>query len=143
MADLLNDPTTGFVQLEDAYISPIDRPAEIVGTYTASSLTKDNLTLVLVPHRDDALGRSQSYGSYQGTYLHKAFLTVPSLEVVGYLRLAARVDLRRLLSAEMGYFISVLDCRIRASVRYDVTFTGGAVLVNKQHIGAFCLSEEE
>jgi hypothetical protein len=143
IADILNDPTTSFIQLEDAYISPIDRPGDIIATYAASGLAKDNLTLVLVPTRDDALFSKATYGSYYGTYLHKVFVTVPSFEVVGYLRLSTRVDLRRLLSLETEAFISVLDSRVRASIRPDITFTGGGVLVNKRHIGAFCLEEEE
>lgn len=143
LADMLNDRTTGFIQLEDAYVSPIDRPGDIIAAYAASSLTKANLTLVLVARQDDALARKATYGSYQGAYLHKVFLTVPSFEVVGYLRLSARVDLRRLLAIDTEEFIAILDGRVRASIRPDIVFTGGGVLVNKHHIGAFCLEKEE
>ena len=143
LADMLNDRTTSFVQLEDCYVSPIDKPGEIIASHAASGLTKANLTLVLVPTRDDALARKQTYGSYLGTYLRKVFLTVPSFEIVGYLRLAGRVDLRRLLSTDAGEFIPILDGRVRASIRPDISFTSGGVLVNNRHIGAFCLEEEE
>jgi len=143
LADLLNDRTTGFLELEDAYISSINRPGDIIATYTASGLAKVNLTIALVPQRDDALSRKQTYGSYYGTYLHKVFLTVPSFEIMGYLRLSAKVDIRRLLSADTEGFILILDSRIRASIRPDVVFTGGGALVNKSHVGVFCLEEEE
>ncbi|MBN1956055.1 MAG: hypothetical protein JW900_13525 [Anaerolineae bacterium] len=143
LPDILNDPMTGFLQLEDAYISPIIQPGEITATYAASSIAKDNLTLALVATRDEALSRDQSYGSYAGSYLRKVFLTVPSLEVVGYLRLSARVDMRRLLTSDTEKFIPVLDGRVQASIRQEVVFTGGGVLVNKLHIGAFCLEEED
>jgi hypothetical protein len=143
LVDLLNDQTTSFVELEDAYVSPIDRPGDIVGTYAASNLAKVNLTIALVPLQDDVLSRKQAYGSYYGTYLHQVFLTVPSFEIAGYLRLSARVDMRRLLAMDAEGFISVLDGRVRASVRPDVVFTGGGVLVNKRQIGVFCLGEEE
>ncbi len=141
--DQLNDQTTGFIMLQDAYISPIDRPGDIVATYEASYLAKANLTLALVAQSDDALGRKQTYGSYYGTFLHRVFLTVPSIEVAGYLRLSTRVDLRRLLSLDTEDFIAILDARVCASFRPDVVFTGGGVLVNKSHIGAFCLTEEK
>jgi len=143
LIDRLNDQTTSFIELEDAYISSIDRPGDIVATYAASGMTKSNLTFVLVAQRDDALSRKQSYGSYYGTYLHKVFLTVPSFEIVGYLRLSAKVDLRRLLSADTEEFIPILDGRARGSIRPDIVFTGGGLLVNKRQIGAFCLEEEE
>ncbi len=141
--DILNDPTTGFVRLEDAYISPLDRPGEIIATYSATTLVKANLTFAIVPLQEDALSRKQTYGSYLGTFLQQVFLTVPSFEIVGYLRLSAKVDLRRVLTSETSQFIAVLDGRVRGSIRPDITFTGGGILVNKRHIGAFSISQEE
>lgn len=143
LADLLNDRTTGFLPLEDAYISPLDRPGEIVATYLASNLVKANLTLAIVPHQEDVLSRKQTYGSYLGTYLQQIFLTMPGVEVVGYLRLSSKLDLRRVLTSGTDDFIAVLDGRVRCSLCPDVTFTGGGILVNKRHIGAFCAIEEK
>jgi hypothetical protein len=139
--EMLNDRTTGFLQLEDAYISPIDRPGEILASYPASMLAKANLTLALVTRQEDALPRKQAYGSYMGAYLYNIFLTVPTFEVSGYLRLSARVDLRRLLVTDTEDFLVVLDGRVRGSVRPDIVFNAGGILVNKRHIGAFCVEE--
>jgi hypothetical protein len=141
--DQLNDQTTSFIELEDAYISPIDRPGDIIATHPASFLDKSNLTLVVVPHRDDALSSKHSYGSYFGTFLAKVFLIVPAFEIAGYLRLSTKMDLRRVLSTGTDDFIAVLDGRVRGSIRPDITFTGGGILVNKQHIGAFSVAREE
>ena len=143
LADILNDPTTGFVPLEDAYISPIDRPGDIVATYPSPNLVKANLTFAIVPHQEDALRRKQAYGSYLGTFLQQIFLTVPGFEIVGYLRLSSKMDLRRVLTSGTDEFIAVLDGRVRGSLRPDITFTGGGILVNKRHIGAFSVTEEE
>ncbi len=140
--DMLNDQTTSFIELEDAYVSPIDRPGDIIATHPASFLHKNNLTLIVVPHRDDALSRKHTYGSYFGTFLANVFLTVPSFEIVGYLRLSTKMDLRRVLTSGTDDFIAVLDGRVRASIRSDIIFTGGGILVNKQHIGAFCVTDE-
>ncbi len=141
--EMLSDPMTAFVQLEDAYVSPVDRPGEITASYSASNIVKANLTLVIVAQRDEVIPRKQSYGMYAGAHLQRVFLTLPALEVQGYLRLSARVDLRRILSLEAESFFAVLDGRANASIRPDVVFTGGGFLVNKQHVGAFCLSEED
>lgn len=139
--EMLNDRTTGFLQLEDTYISPIDRPGEILASYPASTLAKANLTLALVTQQEDALPRKQAYGSYMGAHLYNIFLTVPTFEISGYLRLSARVDLRRLLVTETEDFLVVLDGRMRGSVRPDIVFNAGGILVNKRHIGVFCVEE--
>lgn len=143
LADLLNDQTTSFIQLEDAYVSSIDRPGDIIGTYEASNLAKSNLTLAVVPQQDDALSKKHAYGSYYGAFLHKVFITVPAFEIAGYLRLSTKMDLRRVLTSGTDDFIAVLDGQVRASTQPDITFTGGGVLVNKQQIGAFCMAVEE
>jgi hypothetical protein len=140
--DLLNDQTTSFIELEDAYFSPIDRPGDIVATHPASFLSKSNLTLIVVPHRDDAISRKHTYGSYFGTFLARVFFVVPGFQVEGYLRLSTKMDLRRVLSTGTDDFIPVLDGRVRASIRSDVTFTGGGVLVNKRLIGGYSINRE-
>lgn len=143
LPDILNDQTTSFIELEDAYISTMDHPGDIIATYSASNLAKSNMTLIVVPKRDDALSRKYSYGSYYGTFMQKVFITVPAFQVTGYLRLSGKMDLRRVLTSGTDDFIVVIDGKVRASIRPDITFSGGGVLVNKRHIGAFCTVAEE
>lgn len=143
MADQLEDHTTSFLQLEDAYISNIEHPADIITSHAISILRKDNITAVVAARRDNGLQREHTYGSYLGAYLRKVFLTVPSFEVGGYLRLSGKLDLRTVLTIGTGKFVSILDGQMKSSVRPDITFTGGVILVNKDHIGVFCVEEEE
>lgn len=143
LSEMLNDRTTSFLIVDDAYVSSIDRPGEIIASYPYATLTKANLTLALAARQEDVLPRKQSYGSYYGAYLYKIFLTVPVFEVSGYLRLSARVDLRRILTLETEDFLLVVDGRVRSSVRPDIVFNAGGLLVNKRHIGAFCIEESE
>jgi len=88
------------------------------------------------------MAREHTYGSYFGAYLRKVFVTVPSFEIQGHLRLSGKLDLRTVLTTGTDKFVSILDGQIKFSVRPDVTFTGGAILVNKSHVGAFWVEEE-
>ena len=143
LVDQLNDHTTAFLQLEDAYVSNIEHPADITASHTSSILRKNNVTAIVVARHENGLAREHTYGSYFGTYLCKVFITVPSFEIEGYLRLSGKLDLRTVLTTGTDDFVSILDGQMRSSVRPDVTFTGGAILVNKDHIGAFWIIEEE
>jgi len=142
LADQLNDHTTAFLQIEDAYVSNIEHPADITASHASSVLCKDNVTAVVVARQEDGLPREHTYGSYFGTYLCKVFFTVPSFEIEGYLRLSSKLDLRTVLTSGTDDFASILDGQMRSSLRPDVTFAGGAILVNKDHIGAFWVEEE-
>ena len=143
LADQLNDHTTAFLQLEDVYVSNIEHPADITASHASSILCKDNVIAVVVARQEDGLPREHTYGSYFGTYLRKVFFTIPSFEIEGYLRLSGRLDLRAVLTSGTDNFTSILDGQMRSSLRPDVTFTGGAILVNKDHIGAFWVEEKE
>jgi hypothetical protein len=143
LAAQLNDPTSAFLALEDTYVSNVERPADIVANYTTSILRKQNITAVVLANQEDGLLREQTYGSYFGTYLRKLFITVPSFEVTGYIRLSGKLDLRTVLTSGTDAFIPVLDGEMRSAIRPDVVFTGGAVLVNKDQIGVFCLKGEK
>ena len=141
LADQLNDQTTSFLRLRDAYVSNIQRPADIITNHPAAILCKDNIVVVAVLHREDGMPREHAYGSYFDTYLRKVFIIIPSFEIEGYLRLAGKQDPRAVLTSGTDRFIPIFDARMRSSLRPDVTFTGGAILVNKNYIGAFCMLE--
>ncbi len=142
LAAQLNDPTSSFLELEDAYVSNVERPAEIVASYTSAILRKNNITAVVIANQEDGLLREQTYGSYFGTYLRKLFITVPSFEATGYMRLSGKMDLRTVLTTGTDAFIPVLDGEMRSAIRPEILFTGGAILVNKDQIGVFCLKTE-
>ena len=143
LAAQLNDPTSAFLALEDTYVSNVERPADIVANYTTSILRKQNITAVVLANQEDGLLREQTYGSYFGTYLRRLFITVPSFEVTGYIRLSGKMDLRTVLTSGTDAFIPVLDGEMRSAIRPDIVFSGGAVLVNKEQIGVFCVKAEK
>jgi hypothetical protein len=137
----LNDSSTSFLQLEDAYVSNVLRPADIVASYTQAILDKRHITAAVVARQEDGLLKEYTYGAYLGTYLHRVFITVPSFEIGGNLRLSSKLDLRTVLTTGTDNFVVVLDGEMKAAIRPDVTFNGGAILVNKEYIGAFCVEE--
>jgi hypothetical protein len=139
----LNDQTTSFIPIEDAYVSNIEHPAEIATSHDNAVICKRNITAVIVARQEDGLLKEHTYGSYFGTYTRRTFLTVPAFEIEGYLRLSGKMDLRTVLTSGTDAFVIIIDGQMKSSVRTDVTFAGGAILVNKDHIGAFCVEEEE
>lgn len=143
LADQLEDRTTAFLQLEDAYVSNIEHPADIVASHASLTLRKDRIIIAVITRQENGLPRKHTYGSYLGTYLSKVFLIAPSFEIAGYLRLSSKLDLRTVLTTGADNFVSILDGQMRSSTRPDISFTGGVILVNKSHVEAFWVEEEE
>ena len=135
LADQLEDRTTSFLQLEDAYVSSLEHPADIVASHTLSIFRKEKIVAVLVAREEDGLSTQYSYGSYRGGHLQEAVLIIPAFEVQGYLQLSGKRDLRSVVT-EGNHFVPMRDARMTLSARPDTEFTGGLVLINRDHVEA-------
>ncbi len=143
LADQLNDRTTSYLLLEDAYVSPIDRPGDITASYAIAALRKENVTMVVLVEKEDGLSKKESYGSYFGTSLRSVFITVPQFEIRGFLRMVGKFDLHALLATGTDRFMPLLDGTTFASFNTDFQFNGGMILVNKDVLGTMCVEEVE
>jgi hypothetical protein len=143
LADQLNDRTTSYLVLEDAYVSPIDRPGDITASYATAVLRKENVTMAVLIAKEDGLGKKQSFGSYYGTSLKSVFITVPQFEVRGDMQFVGKFDVHALLATGTDRFMPVLDGTTFASLKPEIQYDGGAILVNKDVIGVMCMRDED
>jgi hypothetical protein len=143
LADQLNDRTVSYLMVEDAYVSPIDRPGEITASYELAALRKENVTMIILADKEDGMSKKESYGSYFGTSLKNVFITMPQFEVRGFLRVIGKFDLHALLATGTDHFMPVLDGATFASFNTDFQFDGGMILVNKNTIGVMCVQEKD
>lgn len=143
LADQLNDRTTSYLMLEDAYVSPIDRPGDITASYAIAALRKENITMAVLSSKEDGLSKKQSYGSYFGTNLRNVFITIPQFEVRGFLQTVGKFDLHALLATGTDRFMPLLEGTTFASSKPEIQFDGGMILVNKDAVGVMCVQEED
>jgi len=136
LADEIYDPTTNYLQLEEAYLSPIMDPAKISAYYATTLFDKSNLDFVLTLDKKDGLRRDQAYG--MGTFQLSICLTVPFFEITGQLYLVNRnFNPRIYLSSDAGIFITLLDVTAHSTFNPDISYQGGAALINRAHISFF------
>ena len=143
LADQLNDLTTSYVMLQDAYVSPIDRPGDITDSYEVAALRKENVSMVVLTNKEDGLSKKHSYGSYFGMSLKNVFITVPQFEVRGFLQIVGKFDLHALMATGTDRFMPLLDGTTFATIKPEIQFEGGMVLVNKDTVGVICLRDED
>lgn len=136
----LGDNSTNYLDLEDAYISRINRPGEIVGSYTRCAFRKENINFVISQDVRQSLP--------QGTGLLlprqkpvKIFLTVPSFEIEGTVRYEGVMSPVYLLTREMTKFLLIYDARASASLYPDISYTGDLIVVDTARIGVFGMEE--
>jgi hypothetical protein len=133
LSDVIYDLNTDFLLIQDAYLSPIMDPAKISGYYAQTTLLKANMDFVLTMDMKDGLRRDQRFAL--GDHSFNVSLTVPFFELRGRLHLPGRsFEPRRFLSSEAGRFITLLEVSARCTFNPDVSYQGGAALINHNAI---------
>ncbi len=141
LLDILNDMMTTFLRLENVYVSPITDPAEIKGNYPIGQVRKENLSMVVLTSQEDAQSRRPGSPNPLASIVFRIFITVPGFEVHGGLKYDTGVDVERVFVSGVDRFIPVYSATAVVTTNPVVQFTGGAILINRDEIGLFCVEK--
>ena len=137
----LADPNTDFLELEDAYISRINKPGEIVSNYSICAFRKDNINFIVLQDRRDGIPVGTQHGRSVFTRGRPiaTFVTVPSFEIRGDIHHDGKPSPRAILVHSMGRFQPVFEATASASLYPQISYSGDLILIHKERIGIFCL----
>jgi len=136
LADILNDRLTDFLQVRNVYVSRINRPGEIVGTFKLATLLKTHINFVVLPTEADGLSKEHKYNAFSKS-TEDVFITLPSFEIRGRLEIIGKFDLKAILTVGTTKFMPIFQGQVVNSFYPQVTFSGPVVLVNKAAVELF------
>ncbi len=142
LIDQLDDATTSFLELKDVYLSPITHPSELSQSFPAITLRKAGIHLAVLARFEDGLSRHQAYGSYLGNVPHDVLLVTSRYQVRGRVVLPPKMQLQAVIAAEAARFLLVSEATAILTDHPEISFTGGAILVNMGQVIAFCETDE-
>lgn len=139
-AELAN-PNSSFLELQDAYISRIHQPGEIVAHYKVAAFSKDNINFIVLQDRREGIPVGTQHGRsiYTRGRTIGAFLTVPSFEISGEIMHDGKVDPRDILVKSVGHYLLIFSAKASASLYPEISYSGDLILMQKEQIGIFCL----
>jgi hypothetical protein len=142
LADILSDRLSDFLFLEDIYVSRIYKPGEITATYKTGTLIKNQIAFVVLPTEADGLSKDHIYSALS-RQMREVFITVPSFEIKGSLRVVGKLDLQALLAIGTHQFLPLLDATAVSSLLPQAQFSGPVILVNKSSVELFCIADQD
>jgi len=142
LADILSDPMSNLLSMQDIYVSRIQKPGEIVAHFKSGAIFKDRITFAVLPTEADGLSKDHVYPSLT-RQMTEVFVTVPSFEIQGSLRVTGKLDLHALLTIGTEKFIPLLKATASSSLLPQVQFSGPVILVNRTSIELFCVADKD
>lgn len=141
----LGNPNSDFLELQDAYISRIHQPGEIVVHYNIAAFRKDNINFLVLQDRRDGIpiGSQHSRSIFTKGRPVTAFLTVPSFEIQGEVLHEGQIAPREILVLSIGRFQQVFSAKASASLYPEISYSGDLIMVHKDRIGIFCLGNNK
>lgn len=136
LIDVLSDRMTDYLDMADVYVSRINNPGSIVGTYPKGSLVKNEITFILLPDETEGTSKERFFSSRDNL---SVFISVPSFEIYGHLQWGVKdLDIKKVLSLESQNFLPVTNITATNSLLPQVKFEGPMALVNKTKIQVLC-----
>lgn len=132
LGDILYDANKSYLMVDDAYISPIDRPSQISTNFPRAKIIKESLTFALTSDIDTVFRRDQKYGQYYAPELYKVVIFLPFFEIRGDLRLPGRMAPEVLLTSETEGFITLLDVTAQVVSNPEIIYHSEACIVTKK-----------
>ena len=145
LADQLNDPRVSWIELEIAYISRIERPAEIIADYAISTLRKEQILFAMIAGSTEGALKKLPYTTTSGFYsrlLYKTWIATRSFEITGNIEWTGKLDLHTLLVTNSDRFMPILNATAVCTILPSTPFSGELILVNKDAIEMFCAEEK-
>ena len=143
LADQLNDPRVSWIELEMAYISRIERPAEIIADYAISTLRKDHIMFAMISgSTDGAIKKIAMSSSFYARLLYRVWVATRSFEVTGAIEWTGKLDLHTLLVTNADRFMCIFNATATSTVFPAIRFSADLMLVNKEAIEMFCSEEK-
>ena len=136
LGDSLNDRLTDYLEARQVYVSRINRPGEIVGTYKLVSLIKRHITFVMLSVESEGLSQEHKYNAFSKSN-EEVFITLPSFEITGRFQIIGKFDLKAILTVGSNKFMPIFKAKAVNAKYPEVNFEAPVILVNKEAMALF------
>jgi hypothetical protein len=138
---LLNDTNRSGAMIEDAYISYVHTPGQIMDHFQQVRFAKRGMEAILLPKRDDIGPAGVVRGGFGKIAQYQVLITTDVFEIRGTLELPGKFEPETILFEGSGRFFPVYNATVNAYVRADAKYSGDAVLINREKVTTVCGGE--
>lgn len=137
LSDVLNDRSESYLLAYNVDVWRLGQAGEATTHAPVAYLTKDNLSLVVVPIREARMPDSSRFAAVE----YDTLVTLAGFEVRGKFLGPHRIDLRTFSPATLESFLLLSEAAANVIGVPDLSFRGEVILVNRARMHSLCLIE--
>jgi hypothetical protein len=137
LSDLLNDRSQSFLLVFQVQVFPLLLVAKSGIRAPEAYLSKESLSLVIMPAREARSPERSRYAVVE----RRVLATLPQFEVEGRFLGPLRSDLWTFSPATLDPFVVLMGATARIAAQPDMTFSGEAILISRARLESLCLLE--
>ena len=139
---LVNDATSGFMELRQASMARIHMPDKLVKKIASIRLVKKRIHAICLENRRDIGPQALARGGFERIKKYHVEITNPIYEYQGFLEWSGRFDFSTIMVEGNRDFVPLYESRVRAVMLPNVKLKSPAILFNRELVDSLCITKK-
>jgi len=140
---MINDPTTSFLEIQDARLARLHMPSKLVSHYEVIRLVKSQIFAVALLQREDLGKILAPQGGYSTVIEYSVNIISSVYELTGTLEWAGRLDFSAFKAEGSREFVPFYNCVLSAILIPAIRSECASVLFNRRLVDLFALNSQQ
>jgi hypothetical protein len=128
---MLTDTTSSFLEINDASISPIQKPSSVTNYATQLYLVRSQLVAVCLNKRDYMGLQGVMKGGFQRLLPYSVQISTPTYDISGTLEWSGRFEFSALLTEGTSNYLIIYDATLTAPLFPELKIESPVILMNR------------
>jgi hypothetical protein len=142
LVGMLTDMTTSFIEVNEASIAPIHKPASVMNYASQLFLVRSEIAAVTLRKRDYMGLQGVMKSGYQRLIPYPVQISTRTYDITGTIEWSGRFEFSALITEGTSYFIIVYDAVLTAPLYPDIRLEAPVMLLNRSFLETLIITKK-
>jgi hypothetical protein len=142
LVGMLTNMTTSFIEVNEASIAPVHKPASVMNYASQLYLVRSEIAAVTLRKRDYMGLQGVMKSGYQRLIPYPVQISTRTYDVTGTIEWSGRFDFSALITEGTSYFIVVYDAVLTAPLYPDIRLEAPVMLLNRSFLETLIITKK-
>jgi GTPase SAR1 family protein len=142
LVGMLTDMTTSYIEINDASIAPIHKPASVVNYASQLYMVRSEIAAVSLRKRDYMGLQGVMKSGYQRLIPYPVQISTRTFDIAGMIEWSGRFEFSALITEGTSYFIIVYDATLTAPRYPEIKIESPVMLLNRSFLETLIVNKK-